>query len=392
MASTFDMSKVGFQLALGLTGVMSFWLGMMKIAERAGIIEILNRLFSPVFRRFFPTIPENHPAISSMTLNLTANMLGIDNAATPFGLKAMEQLQELNPHKEKASDAQIMFLVINTSAVTIIPISIFTYLFELGFKNPTEVFFPILIATFSSTLAGVSLTCFLQKIPMLKSGVLAILAGSALLIFSACYYINGLSPETLNTYSFLLSNLIIFSLIISFLTVGLYKRIDVYDAFIEGAKDGFSIAIGIIPYLIAMLVGIGIFRASGSLDILVHLIEYLFQLLSQLMAFTGIIKKPLDSFTFAQALPTALMKPLSGSGARAMMIDTIKANGVDSLVSKMVAIIQGSTETTFYVLAVYFGSVKIRLVRYAPTVGLFADFVGVMVAILVSYFFFLSLA
>jgi spore maturation protein SpmA len=388
--NTFDMSKVGFQLALGLTGVMAFWLGIMKIGERAGMIDLLNRLFGPLFRRFFPELPADHPAIGSMTLNLAANMLGIDNAATPFGLKAMEQLEASNPNPGTASNSQIMFLVINTSAVTIIPISIFTYLFELGFSNPTEVFFPILLATFASTLGGVTLTCLIQRISMKE--VLPILLGAGTLLFGSLYFLSQLEGKVLNQYSFLVSNFIILTIIIVFLTKGLLAKVNVYEAFIDGAKDGFQVAIGIIPYLIAMLVGIGVFRASGALDLFMDGLSYLLTMCTHVLSWVGLMQAPKESFVFLDALPTAMMKPLSGSGARAMMVDTIKTHGVDSLVSKMVATVQGSTETTFYVLAVYFGSVKIRFTRYAAGVGLFADFIGAIVAIISCYIFFPTLS
>lgn len=369
--STFSMAKLGFELSLGLTGVMAFWLGILKIAENSGLVEKLTRFIAPVFKTFFPGIPKNHPAFASILMNLSANMLGLDNAATPFGLKAMKELEDLNENKGTASNAQIMFLVINTSAVTIIPISIFTYLYELGYANPTELFLPILLATTASTIAGITLTSIIQKIPLIKSGLIYVLLFGIFFVSILGYTASSLPAEDLRIFSETFSQFFIFSIIVFFISWGLYKKINVYQSFIDGAKESFKIAISIIPYLIAMLVAIGVLRNSGILDMMTDIFRNLF-----------------GNYSFIEALPTAFLKPLSGSGARAMMIDTIKSHGVDSMVAKIVATIQGSTETTFYVLAIYFGSVKITKTRYALGCGLFADFIGAASAIIVCQLFF----
>ncbi len=392
LKSTFEMSKLGFELSLGLTGVMAFWLGIMKVGEKSGLINLMAKLFYPLLKKFFPEIPESHPAISSLMLNFTANFLGIDNAATPFGLKAMQQLQELNPNKKTASNAQIMFLVINTSAVTLIPISVFTYLYELGFQNPTEVFFPILMATFCSTLVGVSVTCVIQKIPLIRSGILLLLGLGASFIVVSYLLLKKVPAVSIQSYSLSISSFLIFGIIIFFIGYALLKKVDVYEAFIEGAKDGFQIAVGIIPYLITMLVGIGVFKASGCLDLFISFISTICDFFNMLFFKLGLIEQRTHQFKFVSALPTAFMKPLSGSGARAMMTQTIQEFGVNSIVSKMVAVIQGSTETTFYILAVYFGSVKIRFTRYAALVGLTADLAGIVAAIIATYLFFPDLS
>lgn len=388
MESTFDMSKVGFDISLGLTGVMTFWLGIMKVGEAGGMIKILTKLVSPILSRLFPDIPKNHPAFGSIMLNISANMLGLDNAATPLGLKAMKELQSLNNSEDTASNAQIMFLVINTSAVTIIPISIFTYLYQLGYKNPTEVFIPILIATFSSTLAGVIATSLYQKINLIKSGIIFILGGAATLIAIIVTLLLQLSKDDLQTYSLIGSNIFIFGIIATFILMAALKKVNVYNEFISGAKEGFHVAITIVPYLVAMLVAIGVFRASGAMNIMLSIFEQIFTTLAYGLSYLGIINYSGEKLEFIKAIPTALMKPLSGSGARGLMIETIKANGVDSLVAKMVSVIQGSTETTFYTLAVYFGSIGITKIRYAATCGLIADFTGIVVAISVCYLFF----
>ncbi|MCP4716938.1 MAG: spore maturation protein [Deltaproteobacteria bacterium] len=382
------MSKTGFEIALGLTGVLTFWLGIMKIGEAGGMVALLTRLTSPVFRRLFPDVPPDHPAVGAMMLNLSANMLGLDNAATPLGLKAMQELQTLNPDKETASNAQIMFLVINTSAVTIIPITIITYLYQLGYQNPTEVFIPILIATFCSTLAGVSATCLMQRISLMRSGILIILGGAAAIVALLVAALLQLEKEQLRTWSLVGSNCFIFCIIILFISLAACRRVNVYEEFIAGAKEGFQVAITIIPYLIAMLVAIGIFRASGAMDVLLTFFTGAAQGTLYLADLAGLGTCSNTPPAFIDALPTALMKPLSGSGARGLMIETIKTNGVDALVSKMVAVIQGSTETTFYVLAVYFGSVGIRKTRHAVLCGLIADGTGIIAAISICYLFF----
>ncbi len=388
MQSTFTMSKVGFDISLGLTGVMTFWLGIMRVGEAGGMIRALTRWVSPIMSRLFPDVPKDHPAMGSMMLNLSANMLGLDNAATPLGLKAMKQLQTLNDSKDTASNAQIMFLVINTSAVTIIPISIFTYLFQLGYKNPTEVFVPILVATFASTLSGVIATSLYQRINLIKSGILLILGGGAIFMSLMVTLLLQLSKNDMQTYSLIGGNLFIFMVIIAFISLAAFRKVDVYKEFIAGAKEGFGVAITIIPYLVAMLVAIGVFRASGAMDILLLILEKFFVSMAYLISYTGLIDYSGEKLEFIKAIPTALMKPLSGSGARGLMIETIKTNGVDSLVAKMVSVIQGSTETTFYTLAVYFGSIGIVRIRYAAICGLIADFTGVVVGIAICYLFF----
>ena len=388
MDAAFSMSKTGFEISIGLTGILTFWLGIMKVGEAGGMVALLTRLVSPVFRRLFPDVPHNHPAVGAMMLNLSANMLGLDNAATPLGLKAMKELQSLNSDKETASNAQIMFLVINTSAVTIIPITIITYLYQLGYQNPTEVFIPILIATFCSTLAGVLATCLVQRINLLRSGILGLLGGAAVLVALLVAVLLQLEKEQLQTWSFVGSNCFIFCIIILFVSLAACRKVNVYEEFIVGAKEGFQVAITIIPYLIAMLVAIGIFRASGAMDVLLAGFAAAARGVTYVASLAGLGTYTGTNPVFIDALPTALMKPLSGSGARGLMIETIKTNGVDALVSKMVAVIQGSTETTFYVLAVYFGSVGIRKTRHAVLCGLIADGTGVIAAISICYLFF----
>jgi spore maturation protein SpmA len=388
MDAAFSMSKTGFEISIGLTGILTFWLGIMKVGEAGGMVALLTRLVSPVFRRLFPDVPHNHPAVGAMMLNLSANMLGLDNAATPLGLKAMKELQSLNSDKETASNAQIMFLVINTSAVTIIPITIITYLYQLGYQNPTEVFIPILIATFCSTLAGVLATCLVQRINLLRSGILGLLGGAAVLVALLVAVLLQLEKEQLQTWSLVGSNCFIFCIIILFVSLAACRKVNVYEEFIVGAKEGFQVAITIIPYLIAMLVAIGIFRASGAMDVLLAGFAAAARGVTYTASLAGLGTYTGTNPVFIDALPTALMKPLSGSGARGLMIETIKTNGVDALVSKMVAVIQGSTETTFYVLAVYFGSVGIRKTRHAVLCGLIADGTGVIAAISICYLFF----
>ncbi len=371
----FDMSRVTVEIAIGLIGILSFWLGMMKIAEHAGIIDKIAQFISPLFVRLMPEVPKGHPAIGSMTMNLSANFLGLDNAATPLGLKAMQDLQLLNPNKEMASDAQILFLVLNTSAVTLFPVTVFVYRAQQGALNPTDVFVPILLATFASTLAGLFAVAFVQKIKLYQQVILLYLAAGIALVGGIVVYFSTLSAELLAQQSSLMGNLLIFSTLISFLFVALKRKVNVYDSFIEGAKQGFETSIKIIPYLLAMLCAIGVFRASGALDILVDGIRQL------VLLFNGDTR-------FVDALPTAFMKPLSGSGARAMMIETMNTHGADSFAGRLASIVQGSTETTFYVLAVYFGSVGIRYSRHALACGLIADLAGITAAIGVCYWFF----
>ncbi len=373
--STFDMSKTGFEISLYLTGVMSLWLGLMRIGEKGGMVKILSRLVGPFFSRLFPEIPRDHPAAGSIIMNFSANILGLDNAATPLGLKAMNEMQELNPDKDKASNAQIMFLVMNTSGLSIIPLTILVDRSVLGATNPTDVFMPILLATFCSTIVGLITVSIYQKINLFDRVILAYLGGLTLIIGSLVYYLTQLSQEEIGQISTVASNFIIFTLIMCFLFLGVRKRINLYDTFIEGAKDGFQIAIKIIPYLIAILVGIGVFRASGAMDYLIEGIRFV-------VAAVGM------NTDFVDALPVAVMKPLSGGAARGMMIETIKIHGVDSFVGQMASVFRGATETTFYIVAVYFGSVNIKNIRYAITAGLIADLAGIIAAIVFGYMFF----
>ncbi|MDH3330030.1 MAG: spore maturation protein [Desulfobulbaceae bacterium] len=388
MDSTFKMSVTAFDISLGLTGVMTLWLGLMRIGEAGGAIAIITRLIGPFLNRLFPEVPKDHPAHGAMIMNLAANMLGLDNAATPLGLKAMNELQELNPEKDTASNAQIMFLVINTSSVTLIPVTIFTYLYQLGYANPTELFLPIMMATSCSTIAGLTAVSLYQRINLLQPVILMYFLGFFGLVALLFTYLLSLDKDAMQSFSMLLSNGIIFSIIVLFILLAAIKKANVYEEFISGARDGFKIAVSIIPYLVAMLVAIGVFRASGAMDLLLGLIDWLCRLVAQVLDWLGIITYSGGPLTFIDALPTGMMKPLSGSGARGLMIETIKTHGPDALVSKMAAIMQGSTETTFYVLAVYFGSVGIKKSRHAVTCGLIADFAGITAAILICYFFF----
>ena len=372
--STFDMSKTGFEIALGLTGVLTLWLGLMKIGEQGGAIDILARVARPFFRRLFPEVPAEHPAHGSIIMNFAANMLGLDNAATPLGLKAMQELQELNPVKDTATNAQIMFLVLNTSGLTVIPISIMVYRAQAGAVNPSDVFLPILLATFLNSLAGLVIVALVQRIRLLDKVVLGYLLGLTLLIAATIWYFVGLPQEQVQTISNLVANLILFGVISSFIILGLVRRINVYESFIEGAKEGFSVAIRIIPYLVAILVAIGVLRASGALDFLVAGLGRVFAAMG------------LDT-SFVPALPTALMKPLSGSGARGMMVDAMTTYGADSFVGRLASTLQGTSDTTFYILALYFGSVGIRKTRHAVACGLLADLVGIIAAISVAYLF-----
>ena len=373
--ATFTLSKTAFEIALGLTGVLCFWMGIMKIGEKSGFIELLTRFLSPLLKRLMSEVPANHPAFGAMVMNLSANLLGLDNAATPLGIRAMQHLQTLNPLKDTASNAQILFLVINTSAVTLFPLTIFTYRAQMGAADPTDVFIPILIATYASTIAGLIAVASVQKIKLYDPIILAYLGGFSALVAGILMYFSGLEQIAMQQQSALVSNFIIFTLIIVFMSGALRKRINVYESFIEGAKDGFQTAVMIIPYLVAMLVAIGVFRASGALDIALNGVRSFLSVFS------------LDD-RFVDALPTAFMKPLSGSGARAMMIETMQIHGADSFAGRLSSIVQGSTETTFYVLAVYFGAVGIKKARYAVACGLFADFVGIIVAICIAYLFF----
>ncbi len=375
VSSTFDMAKTGFEISLGLTGVLTLWLGIMRIGEKGGIIKLFSKLINPFFRKIFPELDKDHPAYGSIMMNIAANMLGLDNAATPMGLKAMDQLQETNKKKDTASNAQIMFLVLNTSGLTIIPISVMVYRAQLGAVDPSDIFIPILLATFFSTLAGLITVSLYQKINLFNKTVLAYLGSMSALIIGLIFYLQQLPKEQIAEISSVASNLILFSIIVLFIGLAAIKKVNVYDAFIEGAKDGFKIAIKIIPYLIAILVSIGVFRASGAMGYVTMGIAAVFELM-------GV------NTDFIEALPTALMKPLSGSGARGMMVDAINTHGADSFVGRVASTVQGATDTTFYIIAVYFGSVGIKHTRYAVTAGLIADFVGIIAAILMAYLFF----
>jgi len=375
MEAMFSLSKSAFEISLGLTGVLALWLGIMRIGERSGFITLLTQCLTPLFSRLMPDVPKGHPALGAIVMNISANALGLDNAATPLGIKAMKELQTLNPNPDTASNAQILFLVINTSGVTLFPVTILTYRAQLGAANPTDAFIPILIATYMSTLTGLLAVAAVQKINLLDKVVMAYLAGFTVIVGGLLAYFTHLPQQEMLTQSALMSNVILFSLVITFICGAIYKKVNAYDAFIEGAKDGFQTAITIIPYLVAMLVAIGVFRASGALDLLAD------------GARTIVHKFKMDD-RFVDALPTALMKPFSGSGARAMMIDTMKTHGADSFAGRLSSIVQGSTETTFYVLAIYFGSVGIKHIRHAATCGLIADFGGIIAAIFVAYWFF----
>lgn len=373
--STFDMSKLSVELAIGLIGTLAFWLGIMKLAESSGLVDKFSNAISPLFTRLMPEVPKGHPAMGSMTMNLSANMLGLDNAATPLGLKAMQDLQSLNPQKDTASNAQILFLVLNTSSVTLFPITVFLYRAQQGASDPTSVFIPILIATCCSTLAGLLAVSFVQKIRLWERVTLLYIGGFVACLLAFIGYFTTLTIDELQRQSSLVGNLMIFSAIIGFLSVAHIKGINIYETFIEGAKQGFDVAVKIIPYLLAMLVAIGVLRASGALEGFIWILK------------EGIGHLGMDT-RFADALPTAIMKPFSGSGARAMMLETMESHGVDSFPAYLASVIQGSTETTFYVLAVYFGSVGIRHTRHAIACGLTADLAGIIAAILVGYWFF----
>lgn len=375
MNSTFETAKTAFELSLGLTGVLSLWLGIMRIGEKGGLIRALAKILSPVMTRLFPDIPKNHPVFGNMFMNIAANMLGLDNAATPLGLKTMEGLQELNPKKDTATNPMIMFLVLNTSGLTIVPISILVYRAQLGAQQPTDVFLPILLATFAATVGGIIVTSIYQKINLLNKTILLTLGGACLCVALIVWAFTVMDKDTLNIVTTNAANLLLMIIIMLFLWSGVRKKINVYDAFVEGAKEGFTTAVRIIPYLVAMLVGIGVFRASGAMDWLIQGLQWIFEHLGIATDWVG-------------ALPTALMKPLSGSGARGMMIDTMTTYGADSFVGRLSCIFQGSTDTTFYILAVYFGAVGITKTRHAVVCGLLADLIGVIAAILVAYLFF----
>ena len=373
--ATFASSKTSFEISRGLTGVLSLWLGIMKIGERGGVVSLLARALSPVFARLFPDIPKGHPVTGSIFMNIAANMLGLDNAATPLGLKAMEQLQELNPRKDTASNPMIMFLVLNTSGLTIIPVSIMVYRAQLGAAQPTDIFIPILLATFFSTLAGIVVTSAYQRINILNRTLLLTLGGMCLAVALVIWGFGQMDRATMDRASTTTANILLAGIITGFIVAGMRKRINVYDAFIEGAKEGFHTAVRIIPYLVAILVGIGVFRASGAMDLLVGGVRAAVEGLGGDSDFVG-------------ALPTALMKPLSGSGARGMMVDAMTTYGADSFVGRLSCVFQGSTDTTFYILAVYFGSVGVRHTRHAVACGLLADLAGVLAAIAICYLFF----
>ncbi len=392
--STFENAKTAFEISIGLTGVLSLWMGVMKIGEKGGMVNVLSRGLSPLFTRLFPDIPKGHPATGHIFMNIAANMLGLDNAATPLGLKAMESMQELNTqrnnelvkrngwsqaqleeHNVTASNPMIMFLVLNTSGLTIIPVSIMVYRAQMGAAQPTDVFVPILLATLAATLAGIVVTSLYQRINLLQPVLLATLGGLCAVVAAVIWGFSLMDKETMDTASTLAANIILFGIILTFIVAGMVKKVNVYEAFIEGAKDGFTTAVRVIPYLVAILVAIGVFRASGGMDLLIDGINWIVTLCG-------------GDTDFVAALPTALMKPLSGSGARGMMVDTMTTYGADSFAGRLACIFQGSTDTTFYILAVYFGSVGIRHTRHAVTCGLLADVAGILAAIAVAYFFF----
>jgi len=373
--SVFDMSKTAFEIAIGLTGILAFWLGMMKIGEKAGAVQMLAKLVSPLMKRLFPSIPENHPAMGSILMNISANMLGLDNAATPLGLKAMKELQELNPKKDTASDAQVLFLVLNASGLTLIPVGIMTYRAKMGAANPADIFLPILFATFFSTVVGILVTAFFQKIEIKNVVFISWFVGLSAAVFGTLWYFSTLSAQEMGVASAFLGGIILFAIIIFFFTLATIKKVMPFDAFVEGAKEGFSTAVMVIPYLLAILVAVAAFRASGAMDLIMSGIIAGFN-------FCGI---PAD---IVPSLPTAIMKPLSGSGARGMMVDAMQQYGADSFAGRLSCMFQGTTDTTFYIIAVYFGSVAIRKTRHAVLCGLAADLAGVIAAITIAYIFF----
>ncbi len=373
--ASFASAKTGFEISLGLTGILSLWLGIMKIGEKGGVIQAFARLAAPVFSKLFPDIPRDHPVTGSIFMNLSANLLGLDNAATPMGLKAMQQLQELNPNKESASNSMVMFLCINASGLTLIPITIMMYRAQLGAANPSDVFLPIMLATFTSTLVAILAVCVRQKINILQRNLILFFGGLGLFIGGLVWLFNSMEQEQVSLYSTLFANTLLFTIICGFIISGMRKKINVYDAFIEGAKEGFQTAITIIPYLVAILVGIGVFRASGAMDFIIQGVRF------------GIASIGLNT-NFVEALPTMLMKPLSGSGARGMMLDAMNTYGADSFVGRLSSIVQGSCDTTFYVVALYYGSVGIRNTRYTVQCALLADLAGAIAAIAMAYLFF----
>jgi spore maturation protein SpmA len=375
MDATFSSSKTAFEISLGLTGVLSLWMGVMKIGEQGGVVNVLARLLSPVFTKLFPDIPKGHPVTGSIFMNIAANMLGLDNAATPLGLKAMEQMQELNPKKETASNPMIMFLVLNTSGLTLVPVSIMVYRAQMGAAQPTDIFIPILLATFFSTLAGIIVTSLYQRINLINRTMLLTLGGACLLVAGVIWGFSQLDGESMNKVSTTVANILLMTIITCFIVAGVRKKINVYESFIDGAKDGFQTAVRIIPYLVAILVAIGVFRASGAMDMLIGMIN------------DGVSLLSVDT-QWVEAMPTALMKPLSGSGARGMMVDAMTTYGADSFVGRLSCVFQGSTDTTFYILAVYFGSVGVRHTRHAVNCGLLADLAGIIAAIAICYLFF----
>lgn len=375
MDSTMDSAKTGFEISLGLTGVLTLWLGLLKIGEKGGVIRIFSRLLQPLFTRLFPGVPKDHPAYGSITMNVAANMLGLDNAATPIGLRAMGQLQELNKKDDTATNAMIMFLVLNTSGLTLIPISIMVYRAQLGAANPSDIFIPIMLATYFSTIAGIISVSVVQKINLFNRVILAYLGGITAVIIAIILYFSSIPQEQITTISSAASNIILFGIIMAFILIAVKNRVNIYNAFIEGAKEGFPTAIKIIPYLIAILVAIGVFRASGAMEMLMDGMRWFF-------AAIGV------NTDFVEAVPTALMKPLSGSGARGMMVDAMETYGADSFVGKVASTVQGATDTTFYIIAVYFGSAGIKNTRHAVGCGLIADFTGIIAAILMAYLFF----
>lgn len=375
MNSTFESSKTAFEISLGLTGVLSLWLGIMKIGEKGGMVNALARLLSPIFCKLFPDIPKGHPVTGSIFMNIAANMLGLDNAATPLGLKAMEQLQQLNTKKDTATNPMIMFLVLNTSGLTLIPVSIMVYRAQLGAAQPTDIFIPILLATFFSTISGIIITSLYQRINLLNKVMILTVGGMCAVVAAIIWGFGQLDKDQMNIVSTTVANILLMTIIVGFILAGVRKKVNVYDAFIEGAKEGFQTAVRIIPYLVAILVGIGVFRASGAMDMMINGIKWCVEACGGNTDFVG-------------ALPTALMKPLSGSGARGMMVDAMTTYGADSFVGRLSCIFQGSTDTTFYILAVYFGSVGIRYTKHAVACGLLADLAGVIAAIAICYMFF----
>jgi len=373
--ATFDMAKTGFEISLGLTGVLTLWMGIMKVGEKGGIVKVFSKLLGPFFSKLFPELGKEHPAHGSIMMNIAANMLNLDNAATPMGLQAMKEMQATNPNKKVASNAQIMFLVLNTSGLTLLPISIMVYRAQLGAVNPSDIFIPILLATYFSTIAGLISVAIYQRINLLDKVVVAYLGGLTAIIAGIIWYFSTLDKEAITQVSNVVSNLILFTVIVVFFLMAFLQKVNVYEAFIEGAKDGFKVAVKIIPYLVAILVAIGVFRASGAMDWFVAGVSWAFEHM-------GI------NTDFTPALPTALMKPLSGSGARGMMVDAMNTYGADSFVGRVASTVQGATDTTFYILAVYFGAVGIKNTRYAVVCGLIADFVGIIAAIFMAYLFF----